>query len=266
MSSYKSALAVAAIALVNHGVYAWYKDLPMCVDTYQPFAPMGCYDNAGSGALLQRMDMDSNNMTIEACTATCKGNAFEYAALAYVGTCYCGNTVAAQKVDSSLCYRECSGNSSEICGGDASVAVYKDTTFPDITAKTTDVYTPLGCYTDNADARPVFFRQDSLNTSSLTTKACLQSCLSGGFPYAATEFGQECYCGVVLGSGIFTVSSSECNMPCNGNAEEMCGGPSRQSVYHARELECNEPCGYVPPGPPVTYSLRGHHPLYVYTH
>ena len=73
MSSYKTALAVAAITFATPGVHAWYKNLPKCVDSYTPFTHLGCYDNAQPGALLERMDMDANNMTIEACTATCKG-------------------------------------------------------------------------------------------------------------------------------------------------------------------------------------------------
>ncbi|KAK8056554.1 WSC-domain-containing protein [Apiospora rasikravindrae] len=256
MSSYKSALAFTALTLVTRGVHAWYPNLPACVDTYQPFTSLGCYDNAQPGALMERMDMDAGNMTTEACTAVCKGNGFGYAGLAYVGTCYCGNTINTKKVDSGLCNKQCSGNSAETCGGDASIALYKDETFPDITAQTTDAYAPMGCYTDDNHGRPVFFRQDSLSYSNLTTKACLQSCLAGGFPYAATEYAGECYCGVVLGKGVAPADSSECNMPCNGASGEMCGGRNRQNVYWARPLACTQPCGYKPPvSPPSTSSV-----------
>ncbi|KAK8089357.1 copper radical oxidase [Apiospora hydei] len=256
MSSYKSALAFTALTLVTRGVHAWYSNLPSCADTYQPFTSLGCYDNAQPGALMERMDMDSGNMTTEACTARCKGNGFEYAGLLYVGTCYCGNTINTKKVDSGLCNKQCSGNSAETCGGDTSIALYKDETFPDITAQTTDAYTPMGCYTDDSNGRPVFFRQDSLSYSNLTTKACLQSCLAGGFPYAATEYAGECYCGVVLGKGVSPAGSSECNMPCNGASGEMCGGRNRQNVYWAQPLGCTQPCGYKPPvAPPSTYSV-----------
>ncbi|KAK7951720.1 uncharacterized protein PG986_007448 [Apiospora aurea] len=256
MSSYKAALAFTALTLVTRGVHAWYPNLPSCVDTYQPFTPLGCYDNAPPGALMERMDMDSGNMTTEACTARCKGNGFEYAGLLYVGTCYCGNTINTKKVDSGLCNKQCSGNSAETCGGDTSIALYKDGTFPDITAQTTDAYATMGCYTDDSNGRPVFFRQDSLSYSNLTTKACLQSCLAGGFPYAATEYAGECYCGVVLGKGASPAGSSECNMPCNGASGEMCGGRNRQNVYWAQPLACTQPCGYKPPVPASsTYSV-----------
>lgn len=190
MSSYKPALALAAITLVTR-VSAWYPNLPRCTDTYVPFAPLGCYANGQDGqpgALMERMDMDAYNMTIEACTGTCKGNGFAYAALGWIGSCYCGQTINRPAVDSGLCNLKCSGNNAETCGGTSSVLVYKDTTFPDITTQTTDAYTSLGCYADDG-TKPVFFRQDNLPSGNLTTKACLQSCLTGGFPYAATEFG-----------------------------------------------------------------------------
>ncbi|KAK8049286.1 hypothetical protein PG994_011016 [Apiospora phragmitis] len=258
MSSYKSALALAAVTLVTH-VSAWYPNLPACAASYQPFTSLGCYDNGQDGqpgALMERMNMDAYTMTTESCISTCKGNGFTYAALGWIGSCYCGQTINRPQVDSGMCNLKCAGNNSETCGGDSSVAIYKDTTFPDITAQTTGAYTSLGCYTDDGNGRPVFFRQDSLSSSNLTTKACMQSCLAGGFPYAATEFAGECYCGVVLGNGVSSVDSSECNMPCNGASGEMCGGRNRQNVYSAKSLECTQPCGYKPPGPPpVTYSV-----------
>ena len=247
MSSYKPALALAAITLVTH-VSAWYPNRPRCTDTYQPFTPLGCYANGQDGqpgALMERMDMDAYNMTIEACTGTCKGNGFAYAALGWIGSCYCGQTINRPTVDSSMCNLKCSGNNAETCGGDSSVLVYKDDTFPDITAQTTDAYTSLGCYTD-VGTKPVFFRQDSLSSGNLTTKACLQTCLNGRFPYAATEFGGECYCGVILGEGVSSVDASQCNMACNGASGEMCGGRNLQNVYLAKSLACSQPCGYKP--------------------
>ncbi|KAK8026907.1 G3BP-like protein [Apiospora marii] len=248
MSSYKPALALAAITLVTH-VSAWYPNRPRCTDAYQPFAPLGCYANGQNGqpgALMERMDMDAYNMTIEACTGTCKGNGFTYAALGWIGSCYCGQTINRPTVDSGLCNLKCSGNNAQTCGGDSSVLVYKDNTFPDITTQTTDAYASLGCYTDSG-TKPVFFRQDSLSSGNLTTKACLQTCLNGRFPYAATEFGGECYCGVVLGEGVSSVDASKCNMACNGASGEKCGGRNYQNVYLAKPLECSQPCGYKPP-------------------
>ncbi|KAK7965048.1 WSC-domain-containing protein [Apiospora saccharicola] len=248
MSSYKPALALAAITLVTR-VSAWYPNLPRCTDAYTPFTPLGCYANGQDGqpgALMERMDMDAYNMTIEACTGTCKGNGFTYAALGWIGSCYCGQTINRPTVDSGLCNLKCSGNNAQTCGGTSSVMVYKDTTFPDITTQTTDAYTSLGCYTDDG-TKPVFFRQDAVPSNNLTTKACLQSCLTGGFPYAATEFGGECYCGVVLGKGVSSVDSSQCNMACNGASGEKCGGRNRQNVYLAKPLACTQPCGYKPP-------------------
>ena len=57
----------------------------------------------------------------------------------------------------------------------------------------------------------------------------------------------ECWCGVVIGNGTFSAPDTECNVPCNGNSSQTCGGRARLNLYVANELQSLEPCGYVPP-------------------
>ncbi|TGJ81450.1 hypothetical protein E0Z10_g7326 [Xylaria hypoxylon] len=231
MVAIKSITAIAALSLVNTA-QAWYNDLPSCLSPFDPFVYTGCYDNGQTGqkeALTLRTDLDQQNMTVATCVSHCK--------------------VSTALLPEDQCTFPCTGNSSETCGGDTEINIWMDPTFPPL-ADQTDVseYVPVGCWTDEAtEGKALFYRQDSLDSSTMTTKDCLQSCLSGGFPFAGTEYGGECYCGVVVGNGTaLATDASTCNMPCNGNSDETCGGPSRLSLYVAKDLESLEPCGTPP--------------------
>ncbi|KAI0871876.1 WSC domain-containing protein [Hypoxylon argillaceum] len=251
MVAIKSVAAIAALSLVNTA-QAWYNDLPSCLSPFEPFVYTGCYDNGQVGqpeALSLRTDLDQQNMTVEICVAHCKGNDYRLAGLSYYGVCYCGETVSTALLPEDQCTFPCSGNSSETCGGDTQINIWMDPTFPPLSEQTSITeYVPVGCWTDDSsDGKALFYRQDNLDTSTLTTELCLQSCLSGGFPFAGTEYAGECYCGVVVGNGTALASdASTCNMPCNGNSSEICGGPARLSLYVAKDLQSLEPCGTPP--------------------
>ncbi|KAI0816540.1 WSC domain-containing protein [Xylaria sp. FL0064] len=263
MVAIRSFAAFAALSLVNTA-QAWYNDLPSCLAPFEPFVYTGCYDNGQPGtkeALSLRTDLDTQNMTVETCVAHCKGNSYRLAGLSYYGVCYCGETVSTALLPEDQCSFPCTGNSSETCGGDTQVNIWMDPTFPPIEDQTNiSEYVPVGCWTDDSsEGKALFYRQDNLDSSALTTEQCLQSCLSGGFPFAGTEYGGECYCGVVVGNGTaLAADASTCNMPCNGQSDEICGGPARLSLYVAKDLQSLEPCGTSPDSsstittPPVT--------------
>lgn len=108
----------------------------------------------------------------------------------------------------------------------------------------------LGCYTEGSNGRSLAYSQIQLNASVMTTELCLNACGARGFPFAGTEYSQECYCGVVLGNGTVPAPASDCNMPCNGNSSETCGGQDRLNLYVSNDLESTEPCE----APPVSSS------------
>ncbi|OIW33464.1 WSC-domain-containing protein [Coniochaeta ligniaria NRRL 30616] len=242
------AATLAATALFTH-VQAWHLDLPACTTPFRPFVYSGCFaDNTPDAALSFKSDGDHNNMTVEWCMAECKSNGFRYAGLEYYGDCYCGSAVNGPSVDESQCTYRCTGNQSEVCGGSNIISIYQDTTFTPIDETTVADYAPLGCYFDNADdGRALSYPQDSVYGANLTTEVCLAQCKEGGYPFAGTEYGGECWCGQVLGNNTYQVPDSDCNMPCQGNSTETCGGPSRLTLYVAKDLESLEPCGYTPP-------------------
>ncbi|KAI0202726.1 WSC domain-containing protein [Astrocystis sublimbata] len=248
MVAFKSLSAIAALSFVNTA-QAWYNDLPSCLAPFEPFVYSGCYDNGQPGqkeALSLRSDLDQNNMTVETCVAHCKGNNYRLAGLSYYGVCYCGQTVSTALLPEEQCSFPCSGDSSETCGGDTEINIYMDPTFKCLEEQN-DIseYSPVGCWTDeSSQGKALFYRQDNLDSKTLTTEKCLKSCLKGGFPFAGTEYGGECYCGVVIGNGTsLATDPSTCNVPCNGNKGETCGGPGRLSLYVATDLQSLEPCG-----------------------
>ncbi|KAI2642536.1 WSC domain-containing protein [Xylaria nigripes] len=262
MVGIKPLVAIAALSFINTA-QAWYNDLPSCLSPFEPFVYTGCYDNGQRGqkeALSLRTDLNQQNMTVETCVAHCKGNDYRLAGLSYYGVCYCGQTVSTALLPENQCTFPCSGNSSETCGGDTQINIWMDPTFPPLENQNINEYVPVGCWTDDSNqGKALFYRQDSLDTSTLTTETCLKSCLNGGFPFAGTEYGGECYCGVVVGNGTnVATDQTTCNMPCNGNSSQTCGGPARLSLYVAKDLQSLEPCG-IPPDtsstitvPPVT--------------
>ena len=65
----------------------------------------------------------------------------------------------------------------------------------------------------------------------LTNAKCQTACRAGGFNYAGTEYSQECFCGKTLGG---SPAASGCNMACQGDDSEICGGPDRITVWEYR--------------------------------
>ncbi|KAJ6446558.1 putative glyoxal oxidase precursor [Purpureocillium lavendulum] len=247
---------------------AWNIELPPCLDDFKPFVKSGCFQDNG-GALIYRSGQSQANMTVEnlhlpSTRIPAKpltygiGNGFRYAGLKYYGVCFCGPTVNGPQVDDAQCKLPCNGDKGEICGGDKTLSVWQDPTFPKGPDDTTvDDYKSVGCYTDGASTGRTLSWPAKVDAATFTTKACLAACEKQGFPYAGTEFGKECWCGSVLANNTAKVDSSECNIPCSGDASDKCGGSKRLSLYVAKDLESLEPCGYKPPTTTTTATTSG---------
>ncbi|KAK0461733.1 glycoside hydrolase family 71 protein [Desarmillaria tabescens] len=134
-------------------------------------------------------------------------------------------------------------NYNAYAGAAAASAVATSTSSTSTTASTTAAaatstnivfqWTSQGCYTDSADR---LLRGSLTTINGLTTDACISSCSSAGFTMAATEYMYQCLCGNTLyttgGAGSST-SSNDCNMPCQGDSTETCGGSYRANLYTA---------------------------------
>ena len=127
-----------------------------------------------------------------------QANGFQYAGLEYYGECYCDTSITANLAPASDCNYTCNGDQKETCGGFSRLSVYHDPTFKASIATAKD-YSTLGCWTEGNGGRALAWNQGQyLDKSKMTTEYCLDGCGSKGYPYAGTEYGQECFCGVQL--------------------------------------------------------------------
>ncbi|OWP06175.1 hypothetical protein B2J93_814 [Marssonina coronariae] len=167
---------------------------------------------------------------------------YQYAGLEYGEECFCGASVNNIQADESDCNQPCTGDSSEICGAFDRISIYQDPTFPVADYTTISDYQQLGCHSEGSNGRSLAWRQDQVDSTTLTVETCLRACKAGGWSFAGLEYASECYCGVALGIGTLPIDDSTCNMPCNGDATETCGGRNALDLYVAKDLESSEPC------------------------
>ncbi|KAL2063582.1 hypothetical protein VTL71DRAFT_5387 [Oculimacula yallundae] len=85
-----------------------------------------------------------------------------------------------------------------------------------------------GCYTE---AGRTLTGAGYANATSMTDEKCISFCEAAGYIYAGTEYGEECYCGNKIATGSVPAPSTDCNVPCSGNATEPCGGPNRLNLF-----------------------------------
>ncbi len=136
----------------------------------------------------------------------------------------------------SECSTKCAGNQDETCGGPNRMSIYssqetlKVIKIPTATQNVSD-WQYQGCITDIGNQ---VFPHKLLNQTGNSPQWCLSQCQAFGFMAAGMEYGEECYCGDL--DGIEKIGSqprpeSECNMPCPGDPEALCGSGNRLSWY-----------------------------------
>ena len=88
-----------------------------------------------------------------------------------------------------------------------------------------------GCYVDAVNGRILPTQVPADNT--MTVESCVSSCVANGYSVAGMEYASQCFCGnqIIQGGTKDTANPSGCNMNCAGNANEICGGPNRMSIY-----------------------------------
>jgi hypothetical protein len=89
-----------------------------------------------------------------------------------------------------------------------------------------DPWKYLGCFVDT-ETRVL---SDAIASGSdMTILQCELLCWSAGFEFAGVEFASECYCGSTF-SGATQAPETDCNIACDGDATETCGGSWRINV------------------------------------
>ncbi|KAH8203824.1 hypothetical protein TruAng_002001 [Truncatella angustata] len=83
---------------------------------------IGCVkDPAGQSRTLDGAQQDKPDMTVDACIKYCDDAGYTYSGLEYKTQCFCGNSIAAERMpaNGTMGRREynCGGNAKQICGG-----------------------------------------------------------------------------------------------------------------------------------------------------
>ncbi|KAJ4473942.1 WSC domain-containing protein [Lentinula lateritia] len=104
-----------------------------------------------------------------------------------------------------------------------------------ISVRQTDIPTgwyPYSCFIDNTSAGRLLTTNSGLPSNTMTKVVCIEYCAANNWTYAGVEDGGDCYCDELFHEdGWQGTDSSECNMPCNGDPTQTCGGPNRIDVY-----------------------------------
>lgn len=119
--------------------------------------------------------------------------------------------------------------------------VYSNTNYapPNPTTSAPDGAPYLGCY---ADTPARLLPEKIISEDDMTAARCAVNC--EGYAYFGTQWSRECYCGNTAPGEDAKAAESDCNMPCAGDATELCGAGMRLSLYG--------PIGSAPPVPTET--------------
>ncbi|RPB22743.1 WSC-domain-containing protein [Terfezia boudieri ATCC MYA-4762] len=88
---------------------------------------------------------------------------------------------------------------------------------------------PNGCYFDPVNPTRTLPKMGSWG-EKITNAGCIKYCQGKGFKYAGTEYGGQCYCGNDISLGK-PMPAADCNMACEGNPKDVCGGPRRLTLW-----------------------------------
>jgi hypothetical protein len=87
-----------------------------------------------------------------------------------------------------------------------------------------------GCWVDEKYGR--ILPTQLPDSNSLTVESCISSCQTAGYSISGMEYASQCFCGdEIIEGGALAQQDTDCNMACSGSSSEMCGGPSRMSIY-----------------------------------
>lgn len=95
-------------------------------------------------------------------------------------------------------------------------------------------FTYTGCFADSRAGTRVLsgITFANIGTHAVSNTNCAAYCSTAGYSMAGTEYGGQCFCGNEL-VGSSALDASRCDMPCEGDAKETCGGGLALSVYTA---------------------------------
>ncbi|CAN0382047.1 unnamed protein product [Pylaiella littoralis] len=213
------------------------------------FTFVGCFaDSDASRSMLLKTASDA--MTSALCASLCSG--FPFFGTQFGEECWCGEETAQAIFEANgaaSCTINCTGDSTEKCGGDDAISVYSsddvvevpttpitpspvvDVTTPTTPSPVVDVgvedYEYSGCYADPKDNRAMVKEADS---DAMTAAFCAALCASS--PFFGTQYAVECWCGDESSAEVLSANGeTTCDDNCSGDSTEKCGDSDALSVY-----------------------------------
>ncbi|CAI4210256.1 unnamed protein product [Parascedosporium putredinis] len=226
---------------------------------------VGCWKEGRGSRAMDARATASVDMTLTKCKEFCNG--YEYFGTEYGRECYCGDSLheTSEEAPAEDCSMVCSGDEYQYCGAGNRLELYRraesgvasstqaetattvsfstspsvvpfSTTSSSILSSTINAsptptivgnFTFQGCITEGSGVRAL--SQAGLADPQLDLEHCAEFC--SNYKYFGTEYASECYCADSLDPSSSEADPSECNMPCSGDASQLCGGPNRLSLY-----------------------------------
>lgn len=200
----------------------------------------GCYVDSVNARIMNNLQPDDADMTIESCVNTCIGLGYTVAGMEYGVQCFCDDFLrnGAAEADAADCNMNCGGDATEKCGAGSRVSIWSNAdlqVYQPPAAQNTSLpgnWEYAGCLLDSAVART--FPYELVMTDNNTAENCLSQCSEYGYAHGGMEYGNQCFCGDasdIDAAGATLQPESDCNMACSGNATYICGAGNRISYY-----------------------------------
>eukprot|EP00752_Nemacystus_decipiens_P001998 g1921.t1 len=90
-------------------------------------------------------------------------------------------------------------------------------------------YEYVGCFKDHKQDRVLGYKLTDFKR--VKADFCYDYCVSLGAPFMATQWSAECWCADEVEVEFDRHGRAECNYPCVGDKEEMCGGHDAFTLY-----------------------------------
>ncbi|KAK6585852.1 hypothetical protein PZA11_000909 [Diplocarpon coronariae] len=101
---------------------------------------------------------------------------------------------------------------------------------PTPTSKVAEGWSYNGCYADTKERVLSGIKFANVGQNEVSNTNCVAYCDSKGFSIAGTQYGGQCFCGNELANAA-KVANDQCNMACEGDPKETCGGSMLLSIY-----------------------------------
>ncbi|KAG8801479.1 hypothetical protein FRC17_006644, partial [Serendipita sp. 399] len=199
----------------------------------------GCWTDNVHERALEHYNGSHEDLTPAKCQVICENAGFNLAGVEFGRECFCGNAIVGYSEPSSsgICNMSCTGNVDRMCGGRDAINIYVKDNYQykrgPAVLESYNGYSKTQCWQDLTSNR--ILKQSPatpISHNDMTVEKCIDGCAAAGYSSAGVEFGRECFCDNVTYPPGQSESMSECNMPCNGDRSEFCGGADRILIYY----------------------------------